>query len=465
MQQPSRVSLWNLLSAVGDLPGRSVCGANASIVLSDLVVGSALDGRGHELCGRSVLVATIDQLTAVATLIELDGLARRIVLYPPDLPLEHLPFVASSAAVDAIVSDRITSGLEIPGVRSFIHCDGRIVPRIRDRSGEHETEWILLTSGTTGLPKLVVHTLTSLAGAIENSNTAAAPVVWSTFYDIRRYGGLQIFLRAMVTGTSLLLSSAQESTADFLARAGAHGVTHISGTPSHWRRALMSPSAHLIAPAYIRLSGEIADQAILNQLRFVYPRARISHAFATTEAGVAFDVKDGLTGFPASVIECTPQVDMRVQNCSLRIRSNRTAALYLGSQGNVLKDAEGFVDTGDVLELRDDRYYFVGRRDGMINVGGLKVHPEEVEAVINRHPEVRMSLVRTKKNSIMGELVVADVVLRTATRPGNTDDRKIQQAILLLCREVLPSHKVPAAINFVSALAVAETGKLVRRHA
>ena len=238
MQQPSRVSLWNLLSAVGDLPGRSVCGANASIVLSDLVVGSALDGRGHELCGRSVLVATIDQLTAVATLIELDGLARRIVLYPPDLPLEHLPFVASSAAVDAIVSDRITSGLEIPGVRSFIHCDGRIVPRIRDRSGEHETEWILLTSGTTGLPKLVVHTLTSLAGAIENSNTAAAPVVWSTFYDIRRYGGLQIFLRAMVTGTSLLLSSAQESTADFLARAGAHGVTHISGTPSHWRRAL-----------------------------------------------------------------------------------------------------------------------------------------------------------------------------------------------------------------------------------
>jgi acyl-coenzyme A synthetase/AMP-(fatty) acid ligase len=227
----------------------------------------------------------------------------------------------------------------------------------------------------------------------------------------------------------------------------------------------MSPSAHLIAPAYIRLSGEIADQAILNQLRFVYPRARISHAFATTEAGVAFDVKDGLTGFPASVIECTPQVDMRVQNCSLRIRSNRTAARYLGSQGNVLKDAEGFVDTGDVLELRDDRYYFVGRRDGMINVGGLKVHPEEVEAVINRHPEVRMSLVRTKKNSIMGELVVADVVLRTATRPGNTDDRKIQQAILLLCREVLPSHKVPAAINFVSALAVAETGKLVRRHA
>ena len=78
-----------------------------------------------------------------------------------------------------------------------------------------KTEWILLTSGTTGLPKLVVHTLASLAGAIKQGNAAASPVVWSTFYDIRRYGGLQIFLRAVLTGTSLVLSSAEESTRIF----------------------------------------------------------------------------------------------------------------------------------------------------------------------------------------------------------------------------------------------------------
>ena len=157
---------------------------------------------------------------------------------------------------------------------------------------------MLLTSGTTGVPKLVVHTLASLAGAIDIGNPGNGHVIWSTFYDIRRYGGLQIFLRAILTGSSLLLSSAQSSTADFLARAGAHGVTHISGTPSHWRRALMSSSAHLIAPEYVRLSGEIADQAILNHLAQVYPHARIAHAFATTEAGVAFAVNDGITGFP-----------------------------------------------------------------------------------------------------------------------------------------------------------------------
>ena len=196
-----------------------------------------------------------------------------------------------------------------------------------------------------------------------------------------------------------MLSSAQESTADFLARAASHGVTHISGTPSHWRRALMSPAAHLITPEYVRLSGEIADQAILNHLRAVYPQARIAHAFASTEAGVAFDVNDGLAGFPASVIEHTPDVEMKVENGSLRIRSNRTARCYLGDQHQALRDEEGFVDTGDMLELRDDRYHFVGRRDGMINVGGMKVYPEEVEAVINGHPRFRCRLSDTEKES------------------------------------------------------------------
>jgi acyl-coenzyme A synthetase/AMP-(fatty) acid ligase len=156
---------------------------------------------------------------------------------------------------------------------------------------------------------------------------------------------------------------------------------------------------------------------------------------------------------------------MKVENGSLRIRSERTAFRYLGDDSRPLKDAQGFVDTGDALELRGGRYYFVGRRDGVINVGGLKVHPEEVEAVINRHPEVRMSLVRTRKNPITGALVVADVVLNTEPNHENKGERQIREEILLFCREELASHKVPATINFVPALAIAETGKLIRRHA
>src|SRR5262249_61334094 len=151
---------------------------------------------------------------------------------------------------------------------------------------------------------MVRHRLAGLAGAIAAS--ASHPgVIWGTFYDFRRYGGLQIYLRAVLTRSSLVLTQPQEPVANYLQRAGEAGVTHISGTPSHWRRALMSPEADRIAPRYIRLSGEIADQAILNSLRHFYPDAETSHAFATTEAGVAFDVCDALSGFTVSMLNGT----------------------------------------------------------------------------------------------------------------------------------------------------------------
>jgi acyl-coenzyme A synthetase/AMP-(fatty) acid ligase len=310
----------------------------------------------------------------------------------------------------------------------------------------------------------VPHTLASLAGAITRSESQR-PVIWGTFYDIRRYGGLQIYLRAVLTRSSLVITGPQEPLASFLQRAGEAGVTHISGTPSHWRRALMSPAADEIAPRYIRLSGEISDQAILNSLRSFYQQAEISHAFATTEAGVAFDVRDGLSGFPVSVLSGTPGVELKVVDSTLRVRSSRTSLRYLGENPPVLRDPDGFVDTGDALVLRDGRYYFQGRRDGVINVGGLKVHPEEVEAVLNSHPEVRLSLVKTKKSPITGALVVADVQLRAQTTPEGDQARELQLAIKQFCRDSLPPHKVPAAISFVPAIDISETGKLVRRHA
>jgi acyl-coenzyme A synthetase/AMP-(fatty) acid ligase len=278
MPQHDRATLWRAATAAGNLSSRVLSGSDATVTLGDLARGSILGGRCDDLRGRSVLVATTSQLTAALGLLELDGVTRRLILYPPDLPLEQVPFVIASAAVDAIVSDR-TAEIDA-AVESVIPCSPNIQPAAGDRSSQFQTEWILLTSGTTGNPKLVVHTLASLTGAIRP--TAEGPVVWSTFYDIRRYGGLQIFLRAIFTNASLVLSSATESTSDFLIRAGSRQVTHISGTPSHWRRALMSPSAGRMAPRYVRLSGEIADQPVLDQLRSRYPQATVAHTFATT---------------------------------------------------------------------------------------------------------------------------------------------------------------------------------------
>ena len=100
-------------------------------------------------------------------------------------------------------------------------------------------------------------------------------------------------------------------------------------------------------------------------------------------------------------------------------------------------------------------------------MGGLKVYPEEVEAVINRHPKVRMSRVRSQKNPITGAVVVADVVF-TATIPDHGESLRkpeIEAEILPLCRADLAPHKIPVIVLFVPNLPVAQSGKLQRLNA
>jgi acyl-CoA synthetase (AMP-forming)/AMP-acid ligase II len=462
MLQASPGSLWER-SLAAPSPGGPLRGSVAAISPRSLARHSSLGGRLEELRGRSVLIRTRDQLVAGLALIEIDGLARRLVLCPPGVPPVHLPAIMTSAEVDAIICDGPTEEAEPLGAVEVIPGSTSLAPLAGERRGDLQTQWILLTSGTTGRPKLVVHTLASLAGPTVGGTPPPTGSVWSTFYDIRRYGGLQIFLRAVLGGTSLVLSSPDETVGEFLARASESGVTHISGTPSHWRRALMSPSAQRITPRYVRLSGEIADQGILDGLRAAYHGAGVAHAFASTEAGVAFEVGDGLAGFPADIVGRNgAAVEMKVEQGSLHIRSGRTATGYL--DGPPLRDEDGFVDTHDLVERRGERYYFVGRTDGVVNVGGLKVHPEEVEAVINRHPSVRMSRVKARKNPITGAVLVADIVVR-AEADAAVGAEAIKSEILEACHRQLPPFKVPSLLHLVTSLDVSDAGKLVRRDA
>jgi acyl-coenzyme A synthetase/AMP-(fatty) acid ligase len=460
-------SLRDLIDLTADDCRPHLWGRHVQVGLRQLRHGTSLDTDPSKLQDRSILIATRDQLTAALALIELDGVARRLVLLPPDAPREHLPAVIADAAIDTWLCDDESSADHDYGIPLRVTCRPEIRPVTHARPDRRPTEWVLFTSGTTGRPKMVGHGLAGLAGAIRRSDKSDSNVVWGTFYDIRRYGGLQIFLRAIHDGGSLVLSDAKEPVGDFLFRLGRHGVTHMSGTPSHWRRALMSPAAHAMSPRYVRLSGEIADQAILDNLAAFYQTARVGHAYASTEAGVGFDVNDGKEGFPAGLIGAPGEVEMKVVDGTLRIRSPRTASGYIGTSAPALADPDGFVDTGDMLERIGERYHFAGRKGGIINVGGLKVHPEEVEGVINRHPQVRMSLVHPRKSPITGAIVVAEVVLREEAKTDGADVRigALRGEILDLCRARLAQHKVPAMIRFVPALSVAASGKLERHHA
>jgi len=190
-----------------------------------------------------------------------------------------------------------------------------------------------------------------------------------------------------------------------------------------------------------------------------------------------------------------PGVALKVVDGTLRIRSSRTAHRYLGEHPPVLKDPEGFIDTGDVLELRDGRCYFQGRRDGVINVGGLKVHPEEVEAVINAdrrvslHEFVVLTLVRAQlapparpgapKRGTIAEmkthaLVVLGLIAHAGQTAGPEGERGLEAAFRAgaaemglagaapVGREALTLDAATAALAALKTLAPMQTAVLVK---
>src|SRR5271168_4900950 len=173
---PSHVrSLRDQLSRA-DCSGRFLWGALASVAIGDLLRGSTLGDCGlSDLSGRSILLAARDQLAAAAALIELDGIAARIVICPPDTPAEQFPSLIETAGVDAIVSD-----CEPPDCAKGllqVTC-GTVVAPVKSLQLEHRpTEWVLLTSGTSGTPKMILHTLASLMAPIAATQGTRATVV------------------------------------------------------------------------------------------------------------------------------------------------------------------------------------------------------------------------------------------------------------------------------------------------
>jgi hypothetical protein len=204
-------SLREALDSPGDSSKRFLWGAAAGVSLNDLGRHTGLGGHLPELSAKSVLIATRDQLSTALALVELDGVAARIILCPPDIPLAQFPAVIEKGCVDAVVSDYELHDHVCPPGMPRLFCSAAVTPASDAENLEYRpTEWVLLTSGTTGAPKMIAHNLESLAAPIFANGTHSSGAVWGTFYDIRRYGGLQIFLRAVLGDGSIVLSSAGE---------------------------------------------------------------------------------------------------------------------------------------------------------------------------------------------------------------------------------------------------------------
>jgi acyl-CoA synthetase (AMP-forming)/AMP-acid ligase II len=311
----------------------------------------------------------------------------------------------------------------------------------------------LLTSGTTGAPKTVSHTWSRLAASVvcrPDLRTAR----WMSLYPLTRFAGLNTLLHALLNETLLVVPSALTAPA-ILEDWERWAPTHLAGTPTLWKNLLMAlpRDRSFTEPVrQITLGGEVVDQTILTALRRTFPRARLTHVYASTELGVCLSVSDGLAGFPRAWLGLEHRgVTLQVHEDELRVRRRPSEEPAAGPAR-----AEWW-PTGDLVEVRGDRVFFRGRRSDLVNVGGAKVAPGDVEARLLEVPGVAAALVSGRRSSLAGAVLVAHLVLE----PGAARN-VVWKMALAHCQRALPPYAVPRIVEFVRRLPVAASGKVER---
>lgn len=316
----------------------------------------------------------------------------------------------------------------------------------------------ILTSGTTGKPKAVKHTWQSLTRPVRQSE-AARGTHWLLTFRPHLYAGLQVMLQCFANHGTLAVP-ATDSDAQAVARLAAQSqVEFASATPSYWRWLLTLAGDDLakVPLRQITLGGEAVDQSTLDRLRVMFPTARLVHIYATTELGRCFSVTDGRAGFPRRFLQdvSSDGVEMRIVDGELVVRSANAMSGYDGAAS--LAPQTDWFHTGDLVQESADRVTFVGRMTDMINVGGNKVYPVEVETLIRSIPGVADTRVFGEASSMVGELVKCDVVVREGFDPAAVE-AEIRQRTL----SELTNYQRPRFISVVDEIPRTAAGKVKR---
>ncbi len=407
--------------------------------------------------GKSILLYFSDAASLAKALIAFDGVAKAICPLSNEIREGDLEHILSLHSFDYAVTN-------VSGSKQSIFSKKGIVPislpdigilKKSNSGGSKLTKWLVPTSGTTSKPKLVEHTLHSLANsALKSENGAEGNEVWALFYDPTRYAGYQVLFKALLKGSTLISPGLNDPISERVQVCIDNNVTHISATATLWRKILMSPGAENIPLKNIVLGGEAADQPTLNALRAKYPKAKIIHVYASTEAGVAMSVSDGLAGFPIEYTEeQSAGTKLKIVNDRLYINSKAAGSSYIGERE--LFDSDGWVDTGDLVRLEEGRFFVIGRANGVINVGGDKILPERVRHLLLEHPKVSDAHIYGKKNPFTGMLLVADVKLARGADP-----KTIPNELKEFVRHQLSATHEPKIINIVDDIATNSTGKV-----
>lgn len=299
----------------------------------------------------------------------------------------------------------------------------------------------LFTSGTTGIPKKVSHDFKAITRFVKVSERNKKSV-WGFAYNPTHMAGIQVFFQAFLNGCSTIRLFGL-NTSNIYSEIKNNNITHISATPTFYRL-LMPCSETFSSVERITSGGEKFNKSTFKKLNEIFPNAKTTNVYASTEAGSLFASQDDVF----SVLQEYEHL-IRIVNNELTINSS-----LIGSTGINIDE---WYNTGDVIEIITQeplKFRFLNRKSEMINVGGYKVNPLEVEEAILALSSINNVRVYSKTNSVLGNIICCEVV---------TNNSQItEQSIRTFLQSRIQEFKIPRIIRFVEKLSTTRTGKIKR---
>ena len=299
----------------------------------------------------------------------------------------------------------------------------------------------LFTSGTTGIPKKVSHHFKSITRFVKVSERNEKSI-WGFAYNPTHMAGIQVFFQALLNGNSIIRLFGLD-TKDIYTEIKNNGITHISATPTFYR--LLLPCSETF-PSVERITsgGEKFNEKTFKQLNEIFPNAKITNVYASTEAGTLFASQN-------DIFSVRPEYEslIHIENNELLIHSSL--------MGSTETNIDEWYNTGDVIEIVSQKplkFRFVNRKSEMINVGGYKVNPLEVEEAILTLTGINNVRVYSKSNSVLGNIICCEVVANS--------NQITESSIRAFLQSKIQEFKIPRVIRFVEVLSTTRTGKLKR---
>jgi acyl-coenzyme A synthetase/AMP-(fatty) acid ligase len=299
---------------------------------------------------------------------------------------------------------------------------------------------VLFSSGSSGHPKAAVHDFT---GLLEKFKQPRPPQRILNFLLFDHWGGLNTMLHTLSSGGTVLTVS-DRSPEGICEAIEDYKIEVLPASPTFLNLLVLSEAYRrhdLSSLKIISYGTEPMAEGTLRRVRQIFPHVKLQQTYGLIELGVlrsksrsadSLWVKVGGEGY-----------ETRVVDGMLQIKARSAMLGYLNAPSPFTDD--GWFMTGDAVEVDGEYVRILGRQSELINVGGEKVYPQEVENVIQQAENVAEVTVFGEKNAIVGNIVCARILLTHAEDPKDAIARVKQH-----CRERLPPFKVPVKIEVVT---------------